>query len=187
MFGLLRRALYRWRVARCSGASIPASLAHLRTIAVCGRSRCGCTEDHADITDEFAARTAPVPDSVRYSGWAVTDRDALLENLARQGVTATHPVVRCEHVTLHYGPAAVLPAEVGHVWVVAVTEDDRVQALVALVAGTTARPDGLTFHITYSLAPDAQAAESGPMLAMTPWYDIVPILVPVSAFLRIDA
>lgn len=118
-----------------------------------------------------------------YAGWAINDRAALLDALQRQGVTPAHDDVIADHVTYAYpadtapGPAAVVI--VGH------AHDDRVQALVARVDGTTRRPDGRTFHITLSTAPGVEAAESNRLLEGR-WTMLRtgPVRVPVTPFLR---
>lgn len=118
-----------------------------------------------------------------YAGWAIDNRAALLDALRRQGVQPVHDKVIAEHVTYAYpadnapGPAAVVV--IGH------ARDDRVQALVALVNGTTRRPDGHTFHITLSVAPGVEAAESKRLLRGR-WNLLPtgPVRVPVTPFLR---
>ncbi|MEA1073298.1 hypothetical protein [Sphingomonas sp. LY160] len=76
-----------------------------------------------------------------------------------------------DHVTLAAKVAADTPLPddtdafvIGHV-------DDRqgLEALVVSIEGSPARPDGSTFHITWSLAPGRQAKESNDVLAAMPW------------------
>jgi hypothetical protein len=46
------------------------------------------------------------------------------------------------------------------------------------IAGTTDRPDGSTYHITWSLADDRKAQESNDVIAANGWVDFdVPIPV----------
>jgi hypothetical protein len=61
-----------------------------------------------------------------------------------------------------------------------------VQALVVEVDGTTVRPDGRVYHLTYSLAPGAEAVESNDLLAdpSTSVHQVGPIPVPTAPFLR---
>ena len=128
----------------------------------------------------------PAPTAGRYSGWRLLDRVGLMDELAKQGAGPVHPHLDLEHITFEYGPGAQLPDEIGYAWVVAVAADDRVQALIctSTLDGDSTRPDGGTYHVTYSLAPQARPVESNVMLALAPSRPLAPILVPVEAFLR---
>jgi hypothetical protein len=54
--------------------------------------------------------------------------------------------------------------------VVGVADDQRgVQALVVRIGGTTDRPDGSTYHITWSLGPDREARDSNAVIARRGW------------------
>jgi len=72
-----------------------------------------------------------------------------------------------DHVTLQSRAAedAALPEEtIGEI--VGRTHDGRgVEALVVSIGGTTHRPDGSTYHITWSLEEGRQARESNDVLA----------------------
>ncbi len=49
-------------------------------------------------------------------------------------------------------------------------EDGRgVEAMVVAIGGTSDRPDGSTYHITWSLAPGRRAKESNDVLREQPW------------------
>ncbi|MFL6858388.1 MAG: hypothetical protein ACJ8EB_10850 [Allosphingosinicella sp.] len=79
--------------------------------------------------------------------------------------------VVADHVTLR-GKAsadAPLPGETqGEI--VGRGDDGRgVEALVVAIGGTTDRPDGSTYHITWSLAPGRKAKESNDVLAGGRW------------------
>ena len=79
--------------------------------------------------------------------------------------------VVADHVTLAANVAGdtPLPAEtiaeiVGHI------DDGRgVEALVVAIRGTTDRPDGSTYHVTWSLGPGRHARESNDVLAEGGW------------------
>lgn len=58
-----------------------------------------------------------------------------------------------------------VPAEaVGHI-----DDDQGLEALVVSVGGSTNRPGGSTYHITWSLGPRRRAVESNDVLAAQPW------------------
>ena len=61
-------------------------------------------------------------------------------------------------------PDAVEAAAVGHI-----DDDQGVEALVVAIDGSTDRPDGSTYHITWSLGPRRRAKESNDVLATAPW------------------
>ncbi len=76
-----------------------------------------------------------------------------------------------DHVTLTAKAAsdAPLPAE-SEGEIVGRADDGRgVEAMIVAIAGTTDRPDGSTYHITWSLADGRKAKESNEMLAVEPW------------------
>lgn len=99
------------------------------------------------------------------------------ESRARVRALAVHPELRGDHVTLAHGvPAGSLDPrwmpgglEVGDAVAfraVGVAHDDRVQALVVEIAGSTERPsDGGRLHVTVSRAPGARSRDSNDLLA----------------------
>jgi hypothetical protein len=110
-----------------------------------------------------------------YTGWLLhpADRERLLKRFPPR-----YPVVVAHHVTLKFGErAAGVPIEapveplaetVGEI--VGEAEDGLgVQALVVRIGGTTARPDGSTYHITWSLAEGREARESNAVIARRGW------------------
>lgn len=104
------------------------------------------------------------------------------ESVARVRALAVHAELRGDHVTLAHavgkiGGEAWIPG--GHpigaeidLDVVGIAEDDKVQALVIAIGGTSVRPwDRGTLHVTVSKAPWAKASDSNSMLttaAVTP-------------------
>ena len=101
-------------------------------------------------------------------GWKLdpAQRDDLLKEL-----NPRYGKVVADHVTLAANvdrdtplPEPVTAQAIGH------TDDDRgVEALVVAVAGSTDRPDGSIYHITWSLGPGRRAKESNDVLANGPW------------------
>ena len=76
-----------------------------------------------------------------------------------------------DHVTLQVGsrqlPDNVQALIVGH------TDDgEGVEAMVVTIDGTTDRPDGSTYHITWSLGPGRQAKESNDVLKERRWQEL---------------
>ena len=117
------------------------------------------------------------------TGWKLdrAERDALLARFPPRW-----PDADADHVTLRSGasdpPPDATGAIVGHV-------DDGVglEAMVARVDGTTNRPDGGTFHITWSLDTVAgrKPVESNDVLrdrGWTAWDETVPITLTGAAW-----
>ena len=101
-------------------------------------------------------------------GWKL-DRKQRAEMLAR--IEPTYANVVADHVTLaaKVAPVAPLP-DAGSAEAVGRVDDGRgVEALVVAVDGTTDRPGGGTYHITWSLGPGRRAVESNDALAAGPW------------------
>jgi hypothetical protein len=98
-----------------------------------------------------------------YTGWLVDPdaRDALLARFPpRYGTVVAH------HVTLKFGDeTAQPPAETVGEIVGEADDGAGVQALVAAIGGSTARPDGGVFHITWSLAEGREARDSNEVIA----------------------
>lgn len=98
-----------------------------------------------------------------YTGWLLdpADRQALLARFPPR-----YEVVVAHHVTQKFGDrAAVAPRETAGE-VVGVADDGKgVQALVVRIGGTTDRPDGSTYHITWSLAAGREAKESNGVIS----------------------
>lgn len=79
--------------------------------------------------------------------------------------------VDADHVTLQVGAAkrAPLPEETQGEIVGRADDGKGVEAMVVAIGGTTGRPDGSTYHITWSLEPGRHARESNDVLAARPW------------------
>ena len=123
--------------------------------------------------------------TVTWSGWELTGREAMLEQLDRDGVTLGHEVVVCDHVTLAY-PDTSRPVPV-HAAVVGVASDADIQALVVEIDGRHIRPDGNIYHVTLSRRPDVpdwaskamllRAFDEGGVTWLVPWaFPTTPIL-----------
>ena len=102
-----------------------------------------------------------------FIGWALDrqEREALLTRFPPR-----YGEVVADHVTLKFGDAeARLPTETSGE-IVGEADDGRgVQAMVVRIGGTTDRPDGSTYHITWSLGPGRRAKESNDVLAAHGW------------------
>jgi hypothetical protein len=79
--------------------------------------------------------------------------------------------VVADHVTLasKVSRDAPLPGKVAAEIVGRIHDDQGVEALVVAIDGTTDRPDGSTYHITWSLGHGRRAKESNDVLARNPW------------------
>ncbi|MGH6908609.1 MAG: hypothetical protein ACREE0_20320 [Phenylobacterium sp.] len=105
-----------------------------------------------------------------YVGWLVDpgDREALLARIA-----PSYPLVVAHHVTFKFGDrGAALPTETSGEIVGEADDGLGVQALVVRIGGTTARPDGGTYHITWSLADGREARESNAVIGERGWTEI---------------
>jgi hypothetical protein len=64
-------------------------------------------------------------------------------------------------------------------------DDEGVEAMVVTIDGTTDRPDGSTYHITWSLGPGRKAKESNDVLKERGWKELdhpIPIMVSPARF-----
>jgi hypothetical protein len=79
--------------------------------------------------------------------------------------------VDADHVTLKTDAArdSALPEESLGEIVGRGDDGEGVEAMVVAIAGTTGRPDGGTYHITWSLGPGRKAHESNRVLAAKGW------------------
>jgi hypothetical protein len=106
-------------------------------------------------------------------GWQVPpeDRNRLLSRCPPRYANTV-----ADHITLkaHVAADAPLPPERQAV-VVGRADDGRgVEALVVRVGSGTERPDGGTYHITWSLAEGREAQESNDVIAATGWEPLQP-------------
>jgi hypothetical protein len=102
-----------------------------------------------------------------YTGWLVdpAQREALLARFPPR-----YPRVVAHHVTLKFGDReAERPGEVGAEIVGEADDGAGVQALVVAIDGATGRPDGGTFHVTWSLGDGREARESNEVIAARSW------------------
>lgn len=86
-----------------------------------------------------------------------------------------YPDAVADHVTLEVGAQSKpLPDNVD-ARIVGLSDDGRgVQAMVVALDGTTDRPDGSTYHITWSLSPGRKARESNDVIRDRGWSPIDP-------------
>jgi hypothetical protein len=84
------------------------------------------------------------------------------------------------HVTLRTGatPATPLPCKPEARIVGRADDGTSLECLVVELDGTTDRPDGSTYHITWSLGPTRRARESNDVLRDQGW-DPLPAPIPV--------
>lgn len=92
---------------------------------------------------------------VAYVGWELAEADrAMLMGFFKP----QHPDVIAHHVTLKNGvPSDVeLPTETSGE-VIGYAKNDTVEALIVRIGGTTDRPNGGTYHVTWSIDRQAGA------------------------------
>jgi hypothetical protein len=113
-------------------------------------------------------------------GWKV-DREQRKELL--QQFPPRYSNVVADHVTLRSKATedAVLPDEILGEIVGRADDGLGVEAMAVAIAGTTDRPDGSVYHITWSLEPGRRAQESNDVLASREW---VPFDLPMPVRLR---
>jgi hypothetical protein len=103
----------------------------------------------------------------RIVGWKL-DR-AEREELLRQFPPRYSNVI-ADHVTLRTNAARdELPDRVEAAIVGRADDKDSLECLVAMINGTVDRPDGSTFHITWSLDKGREARESNDVLEEYGW------------------
>lgn len=103
------------------------------------------------------------------TGWKLlrAQREALLRRSP-----AKYENVIADHVTLRTGatPATPLPRKPDMARIVGRADDGRsVECMVVELDGTTDRPDGSTYHITWSIGPGRKARESNDVLRDFGW------------------
>ena len=114
----------------------------------------------------IAAAQAGKGDTI--TGWLL-DREQRKE-LLQQFPPRFRNVV-AHHVTLasKASASAALPEETIGEIVGRVDDGEGVEAMVVSIGGTTDRPDGSTYHITWSLADGRRAKESNDVIAARGW------------------
>ena len=114
------------------------------------------------------------------TGWKLPseEREALLERFPPR-----YDNVIADHVTLRVGatPETPLPRKPEARIVGRADDDHSLECLVVELDGTTDRPDGSTYHITWSLGPGRRARESNDVLRDRGWE---PIGAPISVELE---
>jgi hypothetical protein len=102
------------------------------------------------------------------TGWKL-DRDQRRELL--QQFPPKYRNVVADHVTLQAKAAddSPLPQEIEGEIVGRVDDGQGVEAMIVAIGGTTDRPDGSHYHITWSLEDGRRARESNDVLASQQW------------------
>ena len=105
------------------------------------------------------------------TGWKLPgdEREQLLERFPPK-----YPKVVADHVTLRVGatPETPLPRKPRAQVVGRADDGSSLECLVVELDGTTDRPDGSTYHITWSLGADRKAKESNDVLRDEGWEPI---------------
>ena len=116
-------------------------------------------------------------------GWKLdrAERDMLLERFPPRYAQAV-----ADHVTLKVDAARdPLPGEVRAAIVGRADDQSGVEAYVVTIDGSTDRPDGSIFHITWSLGRDRRARESNDVLKERGWDELdhpVPVTLTPARF-----
>jgi hypothetical protein len=111
------------------------------------------------------------------TGWKLPrdEREQLLQRFPPR-----YENVIADHVTLRAGatPETSLPRKPRARIVGRADDGESLECLVVELDGTTDRPDGSTYHITWSLGPGRKAIESNDVLRDMGW-DHIPAPIPV--------
>ena len=115
------------------------------------------------------------------NGWKLdrTEREQLLKHHPPRYDQAV-----ADHVTLEVGGESIL-AEVKAAIVGRTDDEEGVEAMVVTIDGTVDRPDGSTFHITWSLGHGRRARESNDVLKERGWKELdhpVPVTLTPARF-----
>lgn len=111
-----------------------------------------------------------------YVGWLLdpSDRQALLIRFPPH-----YAAVIAHHVTRTFGDRTASPPTETAGQIVGEADDGAgVHALIVAIAGTTDRPDGSTYHVTWSLGPGRRSRESNAVIRDRGWLAL-PQPVPV--------
>ena len=113
------------------------------------------------------------------TGWKLSqpDRDMLLQSFPPK-----YENVVADHVTLRTGatPETPLPRKPNSSKIVGRADDGKgVECMVVELDGTSDRPDGSTYHITWSLGAGRRARESNDVLRDKGW-DYIEAPIPVT-------
>jgi hypothetical protein len=102
-----------------------------------------------------------------FIGWALDPRQR--EELLKR-FPPRYPRAVADHVTLKFGDdQAPRPTETSGEIMGEADDGAGVQAMVVRIGGTIDRPDGSTYHITWSLAEGRKAKESNDVIAERGW------------------
>jgi hypothetical protein len=112
------------------------------------------------------------------TGWKLLpdERDSLLRRFP-----PAYANVVADHVTLRVGATSEtpLPREVDAEIVGRADDGDSLECLVVNLDGSSDRPDGSTYHITWSLGPGRKARESNDVLRDRGW-EPLPAPIPLT-------
>ena len=125
------------------------------------------------VTPRSPRRPSPGRSPGKVTGWllAEAEREALLDRFP-----PAYPEVVAHHVTLKMGarPREPLPPPCSGTVVGEADDGAGVQCLVVAIDGSTERPDGGTYHVTWSLARGRRPVESNGVIAWLGWREVEP-------------
>lgn len=111
-----------------------------------------------------------------YTGWELPadERSRLLALIPPR-----YERLVADHVTLQFGagPQEPLPTATEAEVIGCADDGDGVQAVVVAIDGTSDRPDGSTYHITWSLEPNRRAVESNDVIRDYGWRPVEPVTI----------
>ncbi|AWB08813.1 hypothetical protein A6A40_27770 (plasmid) [Azospirillum humicireducens] len=111
-----------------------------------------------------------------YSGWELPadERGRLLALIPPR-----YERVVADHVTLQFGagPQEPLPTATEAEVIGCADDGEGVQAVVVAIDGTSDRPDGSTYHITWSLEQNRRPVEANDVIRDYGWRPVEPVTV----------
>lgn len=114
-----------------------------------------------------------------YVGWSLDEqtRDKLLALFP-----PAYERVIAHHCTLKFGVDDKYPLPTATQAQVVGTVDDLmgVQALVLMIDGSTSRPDGSVYHITWSLGPGRKPVDSNKVIAHQGYKPVAPVAIEIN-------
>jgi hypothetical protein len=121
-----------------------------------------------DVVEKCMAKPGTV------TGWKLPhdERESLLGRFPPK-----YANVIADHVTLRVG-GTELPRKPSARIIGRADDGESLECLVVELDGTTHRPDGSTYHITWSLGPGRRAIESNDVLRDLGW-DYIPVPIPI--------
>jgi len=116
-----------------------------------------------------------------YSGYAINHES---QQLLLSRIAPAFEHTSAHHITHLYGVPEEMPPHATTATVIAVAQNDRAQAAIVEINGSTERPNGQTYHITisYDKAGGASAKDSNQAIQTSDWTPVPRFTLPLVPF-----